>query len=385
MSSVLKEPKSAWSWTAAPLLGPLGHGLAPELVQHPLEDDQEALAAGVHHAGLFQHGVLVDGVGQGDVALLDGLVQDELDGAVLPGGLGRPAGRQAGDGEDGALGGLHDGLVGGGHAVVQGDGEVGAVGGVLVLQGLGKAPEEQGEDDPGVAPGPPQQGVGVGLGHRAHPGEGLFLQLGGGGGDGHAHVGAGVPVGDREDVKLVDLLLLGVDGCRPVDDHLRQQRSVNGSFHVERSFLMTVWAAASGEDHGIHADIHAADLDAGKALHDIAHLAHDGTADGSEIDAVVHDDVELDGDGVVVIETDLDALGHRLPAQQMDQAVGLGAHRHALDAVAVGGGGAGDVGEDIGADGDGAPVLFPVSYGTSFGGQDRIRQVWSIYCILFSP
>ena len=246
------------------LLGPLGHGHPPELVQHPLEDHQKALAPGIHHPGLFQHGVLIDGIGQGDVALLEGLVQDELHGEVLLGGLGGPAGAQPGDGQNGTLGGLHDRLVGGGHTAVQGCGEVGAVGGIPVLEGLGKAPEEQGQDDPGVAPGPPQQGVGVGLGRRPHPGEGLLPQLGGGGGDGHAHVGAGVPVGDREDVELVDLLLLGADGGRRVDDHPGQQRPVNGSSHVQRSFLMTVWAAASADDHGIHADIHAADLDAGK-------------------------------------------------------------------------------------------------------------------------
>ena len=36
----------------------------------------------------------------------------------------------------------------------------------------------------------------------------------------------------------------------------------------------------------------------------------------------------------------------------MHQAVGLGAHGHALDAVAVGGRRAGDVGENVAADGD---------------------------------
>ena len=214
-----------------------GHGLAPQLVQHALENDQEALAAGVHHAGLLENRVLVDGVGQGDVALLDGLVQHELHGAVLTGGLRGPPGGQAGDGEDGALGGLHHRLVGGGHAVIQGHGEVAAVSLLLVLEGLGKAPEQEGENDAGVAAGAPQKGVGVGLGHRAHAGGRLLLQLGGGGGDGHAHVGAGIPVGDRKDVELVDLLLLGIDGGRGVDHHLGQRRPVNGSSHVECSFL----------------------------------------------------------------------------------------------------------------------------------------------------
>ena len=185
-----------------------GHGLAPQLVQHSLEDDKEALAAGVHHSGLLQHRVLVDGVSQGHVALLDGLFQHILHIPVLPGGLGGPSRAQPGDGEDGALGGLHHRLVGGGHAVIQGDGEIGAVGGILVLQGLAKAPEEQGEDDAGVAPSPPQQGGGVGVGGGPHRGPGFFPQLGGGGADGKAHIGARIPVGDREDVELVDLLLL---------------------------------------------------------------------------------------------------------------------------------------------------------------------------------
>ena len=68
--------------------------------------------------------------------------------------------------------------------------------------------------------------------------------------------------------------------------------------------------------------------------------------------------MELDGDGGVVVEADFDALGHGFPAQEMDQAVGGGAHSHTLDAVAVGGRGASDVGEDVRADGDGAPLCF---------------------------
>ena len=48
----------------------------------------------------------------------------------------------------------------------------------------------------------------------SHGGGLLLPQLGGGGADGQAHVGARVPVGDREDVELIDLLLLRVDGRR---------------------------------------------------------------------------------------------------------------------------------------------------------------------------
>ena len=190
----------------------LGHGHAGQLVQHTLEDDQKAFAASIHHAGLFQDGVLLDGVGQGDVALLDGGFQHGLGMGILPGGGGGLGGSQTGHGEDGALGGLHDRLVGGGHAVIQGDGQITAVNGVLVLDGLGKAAEQQGEDHAGVAPGAPQQGGGVDRSHLAHGGVGLFAQLSGGGGDGKAHIGAGVAVGHGENVELVDLLLLSIYG-----------------------------------------------------------------------------------------------------------------------------------------------------------------------------
>ncbi|CAN3972874.1 Transcriptional regulator, AbrB family, partial [Dysosmobacter welbionis] len=49
------------------------------------------------------------------------------------------------------------------------------------------------------------------------------------------------------------------------------------------------------QGHGIHAHVHVLDGDAGVPGDDIAHFIHDGAADCGEIDAVFHDDVELDG------------------------------------------------------------------------------------------
>ena len=49
-----------------------GDGLAPQLCQHTLQNQQIALAAGVHYAGLFQYRVHVRGLGQRVIALLDG-------------------------------------------------------------------------------------------------------------------------------------------------------------------------------------------------------------------------------------------------------------------------------------------------------------------------
>ena len=48
------------------------------------------------------------------------------------------------------------------HIIVDGKGR--AIGGVPLLQPLGHAPEQQGQDHAGVPPGPPQQGGGVGGG-----------------------------------------------------------------------------------------------------------------------------------------------------------------------------------------------------------------------------
>ena len=58
------------------LFGAVGNGQTPHLIQHPLADDEKALSAGVHHPGLLQHRVLIDGVGQGHLAGGDGLFQD---------------------------------------------------------------------------------------------------------------------------------------------------------------------------------------------------------------------------------------------------------------------------------------------------------------------
>ena len=78
----------------------------------------------------------------------------------------------------------------------------------------------------------------------------------------------------------------------------------------------------------------------------IAQAVDDGLADGGQVDAVFHDDVELDGDGVILVVGDADTLAHGLPPEEVDETVRHGAEGHALDAVAGGGGHAGDVGED---------------------------------------
>ena len=48
------------------------HRIAPHLRQHAFQNQKIALSAGVYHAGFFQHGIHVGGLGQGFVALPDG-------------------------------------------------------------------------------------------------------------------------------------------------------------------------------------------------------------------------------------------------------------------------------------------------------------------------
>ena len=213
------------------LLGDLRHGLAPQGGQHSLQNHQVALAAGVHHPGLLQHRVHVGGLGQHVVAHPDGLGQNEVHVVVLLSGLHRPLGGQAGDGEDGALGGLHHRAVGGGHPLLHGGGQQGGVGGLMALQRLAQPPEEEGEDHAGVAPGPPEEGAGGGGSGLAQIMGIAFAQLGGGGADGQAHVGARVAVGDGEHIQVVDLLLLQGDSGGAVEHHVFELNSVNGLDH----------------------------------------------------------------------------------------------------------------------------------------------------------
>ena len=210
----------------------LGHRLAPQGAEHALQNDKVALAAGIHHAGLLQDGVHLDGLRQRGVAGLDGLVQHVLGGVLLASRLQRALGSKTGDGKHRALGGLHHRAVGGGDALLHGGGQLCAVRLGQPLEHLAHAPEQQGQDNAGVAAGAPQQSGGRDLGGllqcgRLHP-----PQLGHGGLDGQGHIGAGVAVGHRENVQVVDALLLGGDAGGAEGDHLLEGTAADPICHV---------------------------------------------------------------------------------------------------------------------------------------------------------
>ena len=109
---------------------------------------------------------------------------------------------------------------------------------------------------------------------------------------------------------------------------------------------------SSSQDHGIYEHVHSADLRAGVLIHHVAYLIHNGAAHCGNIDAVFHDDVEFNGNGLVLVVDHVDTLAHGFPPQQVNQTVRHGAVGHALHAEAVGGGHAGDVGKNSAGDGN---------------------------------
>ena len=199
---------------------------AIEYVEHGAQDDTQALSARVHHACFLQHRQQLGGTLQGGVCFVADGRPDRFRGGILFRGLPALVGGFPGHGEDGALGGLHDRLIGGLHPERQGCRQIGPIGFLPALEPLGEAPEQQGQDDARIAPRAPQQSGGRRVGGFADRGIVQAGQLPRRGRDGHGHIGAGVPVGHRENVQLIDRLL----GVR--------QRMGRGNHRVPEQFTL---------------------------------------------------------------------------------------------------------------------------------------------------
>ena len=198
--------------------------------EHCLQHIQPALAARVHDARLFQHGVLMDGLGQ---RLLGGGHRRLQNGLNIRAFRGQRIGcGNARDGQNSSLGGLHDGLVGRLHAAVQRCREQHAVAVLRALEGLGDAAEEQRQDNAGVTARTAQHGRGDLIGSLGQVQLARLAQLVGGRVEGHAHVGAGIAVRHGEYVQLIDLLLVVFNGGSRAEDHFPKGRPVDGISHV---------------------------------------------------------------------------------------------------------------------------------------------------------
>ena len=77
---------------------PCLNGISQHGSLHALENQHKAHAASIHHTGLFQHGVLVDGLLQGCLCADNGNVQNGFQGVGLGASLSGRLGRYPGDG-----------------------------------------------------------------------------------------------------------------------------------------------------------------------------------------------------------------------------------------------------------------------------------------------
>ena len=146
---------------------------------------------------------------------------------MLPDRLLRAGSSQTGNGQNGALCGLHNSLVGVLHAGLHGGGKALAGGLLCALEALGDAAEQQRKDDARVAPGAPQQRGGGDVGSLGQRGIFGALQICDCVVERHAHIRAGISVGYGEDVQLVDMVLVDFNGGRSADYHAPECRSVD--------------------------------------------------------------------------------------------------------------------------------------------------------------
>ena len=140
--------------------------------------------------------------------------------------------RQTGNGQHRALGRLHHRAVGGGNTLLHGGGQRRAVSLGETLEGLGHTPEQQGQNDTGVAAGTPQKSPGRYLGGIVNGGGLGFFQFSTGGLNGQVHVGAGIAVGNGKDVQVVDGLLLSCDAGSAEEHHLLKSGTADFLYHL---------------------------------------------------------------------------------------------------------------------------------------------------------
>jgi hypothetical protein len=220
-------------------VGRLGHGAAVDDVEQRVDEQEEAGAAGVDHAGVLQDRQQFGGAGEAGPPTGDGRLEHVEQRPVLGRPGGRRLGRLAGDGEDGALDRLHHGAVGRFGRRREGLGQARPVGAVIGHEGVADASQHLGHDDARVAPGPHERAVADGPADRGRVVTGR-LQLGHHRVERERHVGARVAVGHGVDVEPVDRLLVGLQrvpeghGCRPKVGGAQARKGGHGRIVVTR-------------------------------------------------------------------------------------------------------------------------------------------------------
>src|SRR5690606_11035479 len=110
--------------------------------------------------------------------------------------------------------------------------------------------------------------------------------------------------------------------------------------------------------HALNVHVHLLDLQAAVVLDRILDSLHDVVRQFGDVDAVLHDDVQVDGDGVVA-QGDLHAPRDVLAPAENSQPFLHAAGTHADEAIALGGRDAGNRRDHFLGDGDAAEVRIP--------------------------
>ena len=178
--------------------------LVQEGAEKALHDDDDALTTGVYDAGVSEHREHRWSLSEGVFGFVEGAVPKVKDAFVGGGPVGSTLSEAAKDGEHGTFDGLGDGGVAGLGAGGEGISEGSRVGGLDVLEALGESGKELREDDAAVAAGTEEGAAGGFLGDGGEGGGVYGLQAGIHGLHGEEHVGAGVAIGNGEDVEGVN-------------------------------------------------------------------------------------------------------------------------------------------------------------------------------------
>ena len=335
------------------------HRLAGEGGQHAAVDDGQAGAAGIDHARLLEHGQHVRRLFEdGFAAFEDGAEQlhDVRHLAAVALGV---LGHDAGHGEDGALLGLHHGLVGGVRPGAQGADHQGAVDVLRAVQSAGKAAQDLAQNDAGVAARALERPAGHGGGHVADA-DGVFrLHLLDGGIDGLGHVRARIAIRYGEDVQRVHALPVLGEQRRAGLDHFLKQQPVYFCLRHDMQTSTSGMGGASDADV-LHADVDATDVDAGQVFHFVFHGFDDGGGHSADGDAVFHDDEQVDIH-LFAILAHLHAPAEVFPAHELHDAVRRALRGHAHDAVAIQRGVARHAHDHLVVDGDEAQLRLELA------------------------
>src|SRR6266851_4704789 len=218
-----------------------------ERLQHALEDDLQPESAGVDDASVAQDLQLAGGLddrrpgarrGGGDDAWHRGV-------GIAGGGGGGAAGLPR-HGEDGALGRLVDRTIGGVGRLFEGIGELSRRQRALALDGARETAKDLGQDDPRVPTRAHQAAMRRELGDLADLGRIRLLDVLDGGLQSQQHVGPGIPVGHREHVEAVHLLVVCRQPAEASQQGLLEERPIHPGRptrgdHGQRRSSLTPW------------------------------------------------------------------------------------------------------------------------------------------------